>query len=117
MYICIYTYIYIYIYIYVYIYIKQKRISNYYFMLVLRVSCLTQSFSQHSYTNKTKLSLYRSYTWIMQSLNITSAIFLFHKIIALEKPTKILFLSSRKRLPFQRYSNFCISLFVSFSLN
>ena len=36
----------IYIYIYLYIYIKQKRISNYYFMLILRVSCLTQSFSE-----------------------------------------------------------------------
>ena len=31
---------------YIYIYIKQKRISNYYFMLILRCSCLTQSFSQ-----------------------------------------------------------------------
>ena len=50
----IYIHIYIYIYIYVYIYIKQKQISNYCFMLVLRVSCLTQSFSQHSYTNKAK---------------------------------------------------------------
>ena len=46
MYIYIYTYTYVYIYIYIYIYIKQKQISNYYFMLVLRVSSLTQSFSQ-----------------------------------------------------------------------
>ena len=47
-YIYIHTYIYIYIYIhtYIYIYINQEGISNYYFMLVLRVSCLTQSFNQ-----------------------------------------------------------------------
>ena len=54
-YIYIYINIYIYKYIYIYIYtdiqihtdifINQKRISNYYFMLVLRVSCSTQSFS------------------------------------------------------------------------
>ena len=33
-------------YMHMYVYVKQKRISNYYFMLVLRVSCLMQSFSQ-----------------------------------------------------------------------
>ena len=35
-----------YIYIYIYIYINDERIYNYDFVLPLRVSCLTQSFSQ-----------------------------------------------------------------------
>ena len=33
-------------YMHMYVCVKQKRISNYYFMLVLRVSCLMQSFRQ-----------------------------------------------------------------------
>ena len=37
---------YIYIYIYTYTHTHQKRINNYYFMLVLTVSYLTQPFSQ-----------------------------------------------------------------------
>ena len=37
---------YICIYIYIYIYINDERIYNYDFVLLLRVSCLTQSFSQ-----------------------------------------------------------------------
>ena len=75
MYICIYIYMYIYVYIciciYVYIhahthihmhtYINQKRISNYYFMLVLRVSCVTESFSQLNNYN------------IVVSINLTSS--------------------------------------------
>ena len=45
-YLSIYIFIYLYIYLYIYIYI------NYYLMLLLKVSCLTQSFSQLNKINK-----------------------------------------------------------------
>ena len=51
-----------------YIYINQKRMSNCYFMLVLRVSCITQSFS---WLNKIYKRWRKDYN-IVVSINPTS---------------------------------------------
>ena len=42
-------------------------------------------------------------------------IFISHQMIALQKLWKILFNSSKKLISFSRHSNFCISVFPSFS--
>ena len=46
------------------------------------------------------------------SLKLVSAIFyqifIFHKMLALKKPWKMFFISSKKLISFTRYSNFCI---------
>ena len=47
--------------------------------------------------------------------NIFYQIFISHQIIALQKLRKILFVSPKKLFSFSRYSNFCISIFPSFS--
>ena len=39
----------------------------------------------------------------------------FHQLIALQKTWKMFFISPKKLFPFSRYSNFCISIFPSFS--
>ena len=44
-------------------------------------------------------------------------IFIFNKIIALQKLWKMFFISSKKLFSFSRYSNFYISIFPSFSLS
>ena len=57
----------------------------------------------------------------MLFLKLVSAIFLqifiFHHMIALQKLWKMFFISSKKLSSFSRYSNFCISIFPSFSLS
>ena len=62
-------YIYIYIYIYTYIYVNHNWISNHCFILVLRVSCLTQSFSQLNKIYKRKRKNYN----IVVSINLKSS--------------------------------------------
>ena len=42
-------------------------------------------------------------------------IFIFHQAIALQRLCKMFFISSKKLFSFSRYSNFCISIFPSFS--
>ena len=42
--------------------------------------------------------------------------FFFHQMIALQKLWKMFFISSKKLFSFSRCSNFCISIFSSFSL-
>ena len=42
-------------------------------------------------------------------------IFIFNQMIALQKLWKMFFISSKKLFSFSRYSNFCISVFPSFS--
>ena len=52
------------------------------------------------------------------TLKLVSAIFyqmfIFHWIIALQKLSKMFFISSKKLFLFSRYSNFCISVYLSF---
>ena len=52
-------------------------------------------------------------------LKLVSAIFyqnfIFHQMIALHKLWKMFFILSKKLFSFSRYSNFCISIFPSFS--
>ena len=61
------------------------------------------------------------FRWKGQSFNLklVSAIFyqifISHQLIALPKLWKMLFISSKKLFLFSRYSNFCISVFPSFS--
>ena len=54
-----------------------------------------------------------------KNLKLVSAIFyqmfIFDQIIALHKIWKVFFVSSEKLFSFSRYSNFCISVFPSFS--
>ena len=56
---------------------------------------------------------------IKPSLKLVSAvfyqIFIFHQMIALQKLWKMSFISSKKLFSLSRYSNFCISVFSSFS--
>ena len=42
-------------------------------------------------------------------------IFICHQMIAFQKLSKMLFISSKNLFSFWRYSNFCISVFPSFS--
>ena len=42
------------------------------------------------------LGLYLSYNWIVQSIKVVSAIFLYQQMIVLKKLRKILFISSKK---------------------
>ena len=42
--------------------------------------------------------------------------FIFHQIIAFQKPWKMLFISSKKLFLFSRYSNFCLFIFPAFFL-
>ena len=50
-------------------------------------------------------------------LKLVSAIqiFIFHQMIALQKLWRIFYISSKKHFLVSRYSNFCISVFPSFS--
>ena len=46
---------------------------------------------------------------------IFSQIFIFHQMIALQKPWKMFFISSKKLFSFSSYSSFCIFIFRSYS--
>ena len=56
---------------------------------------------------------------VIYSLKLVSAIFyqifVSHQMIALQKLWKMFFISSKKLFSFSKYSNFCISVFPSFS--
>ena len=51
----------------------------------------------------------------LKLVSIFYQIFIFNQMIALQKLWKMFFVSSKKLFSFLRYSNFCISVFPSFS--
>ena len=62
-------------------------------------------------------TLYTKYPDILAKASVRyfSQIFIFHQMITLPKLWKMFFISPKKLFSFSRYSNFCISIFPSFS--
>ena len=71
-----------------------------------------------SYSSFARKLLIKWYIWGKIDLKLVSAIFhqifIFHRMIALQKLGKMFFISSKKLFSFSRYSNFCNFIFLSF---
>ena len=83
-------------------------------VVILKTNFIQQKLSADFVEPINLLGLYLSFNWLIQSLRLVSAIFLYQQMVALKKITKMLFISSRSFALFSRYSYFCISLIPFF---
>ena len=96
------------------LYIEREKRYNIETLLTDRV------FNKENFYGKSCKNVHQKlYPYQNPFLKLVSAIFskflFFHQMIALQKPWKMLFISSKKLFLFSRYSIFCISVLPSFS--